>query len=197
MTRDEARYGIYRALIVDRAVLDRSRFLYALYYALKAVGNKAPIEEEETRRGAKEIRKWLFCDGNAEFSVGSTLLRTLLTTSKNESAFSEPFFLAADRVCRRLFNYEVMRSGMRSAVRQALKALGMGMRMGETAQGRVGWFVKDTMPGDVVAIMSGCSVPAVLRTQDDGTYIVVGHSIIPGMMQGEIEVKAKDTILLS
>ncbi|KAK0724074.1 hypothetical protein B0H67DRAFT_567197 [Lasiosphaeris hirsuta] len=177
-----------RALVVDRAVLDRSRYLYTLYYALKAAGNKAPIEEEETKRGAKEIRKWLFCDGNAEFLVGSTLLRT---------AFSEPFFLAADRVCRRLFNHEVMKSGMRFAARQTLKALGMGMKMGETAQGRVGWFVKDTMPGDVVAIMSGCSVPDILRAQDNKTYIVVSHSIIRDMMQGEIEVKARDTVILS
>ncbi|KAK5659182.1 hypothetical protein OQA88_1272 [Cercophora sp. LCS_1] len=195
---NEARDRIYGALTVanQRLLLERNEFLYALYYALKAVGDKVSMKDKETSAGAKEIREWLLCDGNAEFSIGNEWLSTLLTTSKNETSFSEPFFLLGDKVCRRVFHYEVMKSGMRSAVKETLEMLRMGMRMGETTGGRVGWFAKEAMPGDAIALMHGCSVPVVLRKQEDGTYIVVGDSIIPGLMHSEKDIKAKHEVIL-
>jgi hypothetical protein len=62
----------------------------------------------------------------------------------------------------------------------------MGMSLGETVKGRIGWFNQYTLPGDKIAIISGCTFPVVLRTlpkkQD---YIIVGDSIIPCIMGGE------------
>jgi hypothetical protein len=72
----------------------------------------------------------------------------------------------------------------------------MGMRMGLTIQGKMGWFTKHAKPGDQIAIIDGCRVPVVLR-RDKGTgmHEVVGDSIIKGYMRGEGAKKLRDPTL--
>lgn len=64
-----------------------------------------------------------------------------------------------------------------------------GMRLGRTANGSLGWFCKATRPGDSVAILGGCSVPAILRRRKEGGYTIVGDSIIYDMMYGKAHAK--------
>ena len=72
-----------------------------------------------------------------------------------------------------------------SLITTATAALQMGMRLCRTYGGRIGWVNKYAAPGDEVAILLGCSAPAILREMRNGTYKVVGDSIIHGLMQGQ------------
>lgn len=60
-----------------------------------------------------------------------------------------------------------------------------GMRFGETEGGCLGWLHGDAVVGDVIAIVRGSRVPVILREQPTGGYLLVGESIIDGLMFGE------------
>ncbi|KAJ3526512.1 hypothetical protein NM208_g11157 [Fusarium decemcellulare] len=85
-----------------------------------------------------------------------------------------------------------------NATTMATRTLKLGMRFGETIQGRLGWFTKFAKPGDKVAIAAGCSVPVVLRSlAGKNSYMLVGDSIIPQIMRGEKKsVLEQETVLL-
>ncbi|CAG9983255.1 unnamed protein product [Clonostachys byssicola] len=59
------------------------------------------------------------------------------------------------------------------------------MRLGSTHQGRLGWFNRNALPGDKIAVISGCRFPAVLRKCGQNRYCVVGEAIVQGLMFGE------------
>ncbi|KAI8631219.1 heterokaryon incompatibility protein-domain-containing protein [Xylariaceae sp. FL1651] len=58
-------------------------------------------------------------------------------------------------------------------------------RLLTTQNGRAGTASCDVEPGDVVAILLGCSVPMVLRPLASGAYQVFGEAYIHGVMYGE------------
>ncbi|XPS98678.1 hypothetical protein M3J09_007874 [Ascochyta lentis] len=60
-----------------------------------------------------------------------------------------------------------------------------------TEQGRMGWAPKNSMPGDVIAVLTGGRVPIVLRP-NQGCYAVVGDAYVHGVMDGEAMVEADD-----
>jgi hypothetical protein len=117
------------------------------------------------------ILQWLNCPMNSSFTICGRDLRKWFGPRP-----------------RRWFEWSTLekQSNARLAVPTAAKALKMGMRLGETVNGSVGWFTKYAKPGDAVAILQGSSVPVILRPLQDGEYMVVGDSIICGMMLGEV-----------
>jgi Heterokaryon incompatibility protein (HET) len=61
-----------------------------------------------------------------------------------------------------------------------------GRRLAKTADGYICSADKDTQIGDRIAIVAGCRMPIILRPRDDGTYQVVGHAYVMGLMHGEV-----------
>jgi hypothetical protein len=57
-------------------------------------------------------------------------------------------------------------------------------RFTEMEGGYLGMAPRFSRPGDLVAILTGCQVPVILRKQEDH-YILIGPSTIPGLMEGE------------
>ena len=55
-----------------------------------------------------------------------------------------------------------------------------------TEQGYVGVAPCRAQPGDVVAILFGCSIPLVLRKETQDTWWVVGEGFVYGYMNGEV-----------
>ncbi|CAH0044788.1 unnamed protein product [Clonostachys solani] len=71
--------------------------------------------------------------------------------------------------------------------------LGLQMRLGSTHHGHLGWFNRNTLPGDKIAIIFGCRFPAVLRKCGENRYCVVGEAVVQGLMFGEAMRKAQPT----
>jgi len=60
--------------------------------------------------------------------------------------------------------------------------LEMGMRLMGTRGGSVGRADSEAKAGDSIALLSGCSVPVILRPLKEGGWLVVEDSIIRGCM---------------
>ncbi|KAK7221526.1 hypothetical protein V2G26_009529 [Clonostachys chloroleuca] len=65
------------------------------------------------------------------------------------------------------------------------------MRLGSTRHGRLGWFNRNALPGDKIAVLLGCRFPAVLRECGENQYCVVGEAVVGGLMFGEAMRKAQ------
>jgi hypothetical protein len=61
-----------------------------------------------------------------------------------------------------------------------------GRRLAKTSDGYLCNADKDTQIGDRIAVVAGCRMPSILRPKDDGTYRVVGHAYVMGLMYGEV-----------
>jgi hypothetical protein len=61
-----------------------------------------------------------------------------------------------------------------------------GRRLAKTSDGYLCNADKDSQIGDRIAVVAGCRMPMILRPKDDGTYRVVGHAYVMGLMYGEV-----------
>jgi hypothetical protein len=61
-----------------------------------------------------------------------------------------------------------------------------GRRLAITSEGYMCNADKDTHIGDRIAVVAGCRMPLILRAKDDGTYKVIGHAYVMGLMYGEV-----------
>jgi hypothetical protein len=62
-----------------------------------------------------------------------------------------------------------------------------GLRLMTTVEGSLGWAHPAARPGDHIALISGCSMPAVLRgTSTPEHFILIGHAYLDGFMDGEM-----------
>lgn len=76
------------------------------------------------------------------------------------------------------------RQVLRDATLRAMQVLAW-RRLITTNEGYMGLAPAATRAGDIVAIVSGCDVPLVLR-QEGNRFRVLGESYVHGMMSGEI-----------
>jgi len=53
-------------------------------------------------------------------------------------------------------------------------------------KGYVGWVDDGARSGDIICVLDGATVPYVLRTQDDGSYKLVGECYLYGVMEGQV-----------
>jgi hypothetical protein len=114
-----------------------------------------------------EIRKWLQFDSSGSPST---------TPPQNQTTMEE-------RLSQEVMGY-VSVNGPRVA--RLGRNLAAGMRLGKTSQGREGWFCRGARPGDLIAIVPGCSVPTILRRREGAEgYKLVGDGIIYKLMYGE------------
>jgi hypothetical protein len=60
-----------------------------------------------------------------------------------------------------------------------------GRRLAKTADGYLCNADKDAQIGDRIAVVADCRMPLILRPKEDGTYRVVGHAYVMGLMYGE------------
>ena len=64
-----------------------------------------------------------------------------------------------------------------------------GLRLMTTDEDHVGWAHPDAKLGDELYLLTGCSMPAILRPTQCGhqtMYKVIGHAYIDGVMNGEV-----------
>jgi len=67
----------------------------------------------------------------------------------------------------------------------ALEMLNEGLRLMTTREGYIGWAHPRARPGDSVFLISGCTMPAILRkTADPSWFTLVGHAYVDGFMDG-------------
>ena len=72
------------------------------------------------------------------------------------------------------------------AVKQLDLALNDNMRFMTTMIGRVGWAHPRSRKGDMICLLEGCSVPAILRARAEGDFVLVGDAYVHGVMKGEL-----------
>lgn len=62
-----------------------------------------------------------------------------------------------------------------------------GLRLMTTEEGHLGWAHTCAEPGDEIFLLTGCSMPVILRRYPTPprTYMVVGHAYVDGMMEGD------------
>lgn len=58
-------------------------------------------------------------------------------------------------------------------------------RMLVSEKGRIGWVPWNTLPGDLIYVLIGCSMPVVLRPHGRGRFRVLGECYLHGIMNGE------------
>jgi hypothetical protein len=73
--------------------------------------------------------------------------------------------------------YEVLRSFRR--------------RLFHTPDGYLGLGPPELLPGDLVCVLCGCSIPLLLR-RVDSHYTLVGHCFVLGLMDGEAAQRVKE-----
>lgn len=67
------------------------------------------------------------------------------------------------------------------------KVLADNMRLMTTAEGHVGWAHPLTKPGDGVFLLTGCTMPVILRaTKSARRFKVIGDCYVHGVMEGEV-----------
>ncbi|KAG4412819.1 hypothetical protein IFR04_014054 [Cadophora malorum] len=54
-----------------------------------------------------------------------------------------------------------------------------------TAGGYIGWVPNNSQRKDIVCLLSGCSIPVILRERVEQGYYMIGAAYIPGLMDGE------------
>ena len=60
-----------------------------------------------------------------------------------------------------------------------------GRRLMTTNEGHLGLASRATQQGDLVCILFGCDVPAILRLDESGTYSWIGEAYMHGIMEGQ------------
>ncbi|KAH7232829.1 heterokaryon incompatibility protein-domain-containing protein [Fusarium tricinctum] len=175
----------------QKATLDKdsARQIYQCFYLASKDGEhlfhennffaevSQALATEPSSDKSKAILRWITCSLNSSLMIGGRSLREWFTPSRR-SRF--------EMIWKR------GKQGQRAhdSIALVVRCLKMGMSLGETIKGRIGWFNQYALPGDKIAIISGCTVPVVLRTlpKKQG-YTIVGDGIIPCIMEGEKEGK--------
>jgi hypothetical protein len=121
-------------------------------------------------------------------------------------------FLIGGRRFDDYFEHEALTSGDEIDVWEAYRSwirIHHGKRLMTTQNGYIGWVpdkrdpntTGQVVPGDVIAIVYGCSRPLVLRDLGDA-YQVIGEAYLQGLMEGEVAgllasgaLKAKSLVL--
>ncbi|KAL6413247.1 hypothetical protein AUP68_02753 [Ilyonectria robusta] len=161
--------------------LSQPGFLMGMQFVSDTIISKRKVRTDLGKR-ASDILEWLDCPMNSSFKIRGHSLRSWFSPRPvSQWDYSRFISIRSDKTTAIRFR----------AIFAATDALRMGMRLGETTKGNVGWFSKHSRPRDYIAILSGSSVPVVLRPRTDGTYTVVGDSIIPSMMLGDASYEAK------
>jgi hypothetical protein len=142
-------------------------FFQGLYYAL---GDLALVD----KRNSANVRQWVAAVEASDFSLDGQPFVAWLLSRHHRNRLYDWKVKAVGGSCEKA-NYAA------AAISEMLQ---LGMRLGETREGRLGWFTEHAKSGHVIAVISGCSVPVILSPMEDGTYMMVGDSIIPGMMDG-------------
>lgn len=80
-------------------------------------------------------------------------------------------------------------SGEKSSFHEEIRLCALntlwGRRVFHCQDGKFGLGPAASQPGDIVTVLFGGIVPFVLRPQEDGTWLLVGEALVPGLMQGE------------
>lgn len=155
---------------------DQQGFYYGLRSSLSKKQNRKTAFSDSHLRRLKAVRNWLSHPTTLAFRIHGRSLKKVLKKERTSR-----WNLSSKSRCEHTTTLTVYNS------------LEMGMRIGVTAKGKIGWFTKHARPGDQIAIIEGCSVPVVLRRDEScGMYEVVGDSIINGFMHGEGAKKLRD-----
>jgi hypothetical protein len=81
----------------------------------------------------------------------------------------------------RKFSFRVYGRGFFHAIFQIPE----GLRLMTTREGYIGWAHPHAHPEDSVFLISGCTMPAILRkTSDPSRFTLVGHAYVDGFMDG-------------
>ncbi|VUC21588.1 unnamed protein product [Clonostachys rosea] len=185
--------GNHRIDLPERTMEKRSRILAWLFYGMNLHHDfSTSYRVDETtlekllyslRKGrkmahsnyVKELIQWLYCCCEESFDVEGYPLTSWLTGDEGPTSPKPNLKL---------------RSLMK--MHDNLK---LQMRLGSTDHGRMGWFNRNALPGDKVAVISGCRFPAVLRECGENRYCVVGEAVVRGLMFGEALRKAQPTLI--
>lgn len=78
-----------------------------------------------------------------------------------------------------------------------IKRMKMRFRLAELMDGSLGLLPYGAWSGDVIYVLSGLSVPSVVRYGADGLAKYVGTCVVPGLMEGEIGglVKKRERVI--
>lgn len=131
-------------------------------------GLRKSREIATSSRLAKELIQWLYCCCEQSFDIKGYPLASWLTGEEGKSV--------KIRALTRFNNN-----------------LRLQMRLGRTDHGRLGWFNRNALPGDKIAVILGCRFLAVLRKCGENRYCVVGEAVVQGLMFGEAMRKAQPT----
>lgn len=166
------------AALIRCLFLSEKRMNRAIFDFL--AGIKRALEQATAGIDPDPIVEWVTCSENRSFTINGLTL----TQQLSQRLYPQTASWVDKLVLKNGQGYQKDHP----ATLAVLEAFKMGMRLGETTHGKVGWFTQYARPNDVVALVLGCSVPVVLRKLEDGTYMLVGDSIIDGIMQGEAMV---------
>lgn len=175
---DIMREDVLMSLVVGRADdclhhKAEPRLLNTELHASLAPTGDCEDKQSDLRR---EFLAWLQL--NANFKVCSRTLGTLLglcsTTKYDAKALPVP-----SKPTRKDY------SGLLRRFHTTTGADAWDMRLAVTLQGYVGMAPRAARKGDLICVVLGYSVPAVLRRRDDSTFEFVGECYMQGFMEGQ------------
>ncbi|KAJ4355027.1 hypothetical protein N0V95_003298 [Ascochyta clinopodiicola] len=139
-----------------------------------------PIEEEHylSQRQTRKEAFWLTMCGGLENSPdrASPISERRLTHSQIFQSW-EAWFRGPRT------SYQTSDLQLRS-ITESISSVSKGRTFIATEKGRMGWAPKNSVLGDVVAVLTGGRMPIVLRPHG-GYYAVVGDAYLHGIMDGE------------
>lgn len=160
----------------------RNEILDDMYELAQPVENKLYPGHRQTRKEAFWLTMCGGLDGSSTDPRASIAERRISDISLFESW--ETWFRGPRS------SYQTSDTSLRS-VTDHISSVSKGRTFFTTGDGRLGWAPKNSVPGDVVAVLSGGRVPIVLRA-GDGWCTVVGDAYMHGIMDGEAMNNAHD-----
>lgn len=152
----------------------RNELLDDMYSIAHPVNENHHYTPQQTRKEAF----WLtMCGGLQNWSEPHS------TTSAHSVADFKPFESWEEWFRGPRTSYQTPDLRLRN-VADAVSSVSKGRTFVVTQQGRMAWVPKNSVVGDVVAVLTGGRVPVVLR-ELEGAYAVVGDAYVHGIMQGE------------
>jgi len=144
---------------------------------LRTILEPAASDGDERTGFRGEFLAWLQL--NASFKVCSRPLGTLLGASMNNEDEKHEYIKASKQSSKESGSF--LRRFHATTGEAAWR-----MRLVVTQQGYVGMAPREARKGDLVCVLLGYSVPAVLRRQDGGTFELIGECYMQGFMEGQV-----------
>ena len=107
----------------------------------------------------------------------------------SDALFNVPIDSSLGELTQRFSGPKMLPAELDVALENLAALIDEGLRLMTTDEDHIGWAHPDSQLGDELYLLTGCSMPAILRPIQFGNktmYKMIGHAYVDGVMNGEV-----------